>query len=201
VKLALRLSKNENNMKRIISSIYVILMVATALLLVSCQRNEISIFDAAAGLNGSFETAESNYPVNWTFFPNPESSATLQVTLDPENVVEGNHSLKLVAKQNDKVPGFRSRRIPVQSGNRYKLTISTKSDGCTFKVNRIVQDTLGKKNLRSDIIINTLKPSFEWQKHEETLFIAEGEAYVLLIFLIDGTGAFWCDDIQFEKIS
>jgi hypothetical protein len=189
-----------NNMKSTIQISFAILLGATAFFLVSCQRDEISKSNSAAGLNGSFEVVEDGYPVNWTFFPNPESNTSLQIALDSRDVVEGNHSLKLVAKQNNKTPGFRSRRIPVQSGRKYKLTMSVKADGCTFKVNRIIQDPWGKTNLRANIIFNTHKPSGTWQKHEETITIAEGEASVHLIFLIDGPGTLWCDNIQFEEI-
>jgi hypothetical protein len=187
-------------MQRVISILTVFLIGATAIFLASCRGDQISDSDAAAVLNGSFENVEDGCPVNWAFFPNPKSTDSLQVILDSENAVDGKHSLKLEIKQNDKTPGFRSHRIPVQSGKTYKLAMSVKTDGCTYKVNRIVQDALGKTNLRADIIFNTPKPSAEWQRHEETISIAEGEACVLLIFLIEGAGSLWCDDIQFEKI-
>ena len=187
-------------MKRIVTIVAVVAVGASAILLASCQRNEVSKDNPAAGLNGSFETVEDGYPANWAFFPNPESNTFFQAVLDSENVVDGKHSLKLVAKQNDKTTGFRSRRIPVQSGKTYKLAMSVKADGCTLKVNRIVQDSSGKKNLRAKIIVNTSKPSAKWEKHEETLSVAEGEAYVLLVFLIDGTGTLWCDNVQLEEI-
>lgn len=187
-------------MKRSIPISTVAIISASAIFLVSCQRDELSKSSPAAGLNGSFEAAEEGYPINWAFFPNPESSTSLQVALDSEDVVDGKHSLKLVVKQNDKTTGFRSRRIPVQSGKKYRLAMSVKADGCTLKVNRIVQDPSGKKNLRSNIIANTEQPSATWQQHEETLTVAEGEAYVLLIFLIDGTGTLWCDNVQLEEI-
>ena len=187
-------------MKRIITISTVVMIGASAIFLVSCQRDQLSKSAPAAGLNGSFETAEDGCPVNWTFFPNLESNASYQAVLDSEDVVDGKNSLKLVVKQNDKTTGFRSRRIPVQSGKKYKLAMSVKADGCTLKVNRIVQDPSGKKNLRSTIIVNTREPSVTWQEYEETLVVAAGEAYVLLIFLIEGTGTLWCDNVQLEEI-
>jgi len=187
-------------MKRIMAISLVTLLAVVAIFLVSCQRDEFSKSNPTVGLNGSFETVENGYPVNWAFFPNPESNTSFQAVLDSENVVDGKHSLKLVAKGNDKTTGFRSRRIPVQSGKKYKLAMSVKADGCTLKVNRIVQDASGKKNLRANIIVNTRKPSAKWEKHEETLAVARGEAYVLLVFLIDGTGTLWCDNVQLEEI-
>ena len=176
------------------------LIAASAIFLVSCERDELSKSNPAAGLNGSFETAEDGYPVNWAFFPNPESNASFHAVLDSENVTDGKRSLKIIAKQQEKTMGFRSRRIPVQSKKKYKFAVSIKTEGCTLKVNRIVQDQSGKKNLRSNIIVNTSKPSAKWEKHEETLSVAEGEAYVFLIFLIDGTGTLWCDNLQLEEI-
>jgi hypothetical protein len=91
-------------MKRIITIIFVILIGATALFLASCQSDELVKSDPVAEFNGSFETSEDGYPVNWAFFPNPESNISFQVTLDSEDVVEGKHSLKLVVKQNGKTP-------------------------------------------------------------------------------------------------
>jgi len=188
-------------MKRIITISFVILIGATALFLASCQSDELVKSDPVAEFNGSFETSEDGYPVNWAFFPNPESNISFQVTLDSEDVVEGKHSLKLVVKQNGKTPGFRSRRIPVQSGKKYKLTMSVKADGCIVKIRRIVQDKSGKTNLRANYIFNIREPSTKWQKYEETLVVTEGEAYVLLIFLIDGAGTLWCDNIQLEEMN
>jgi len=195
------LHRKENEMKRIIAISAVVIIGTTATLLTSCQRDQLSKSDPAAGLNGSFETTRDGYPVNWAFFPNPESNTSFQAVLDSENVVDGKHSLKLIVKQNDKTTGFRSRRIPVQSGKKYRLAMLVKTDGCSLKVNRIVQDISGKKNLRSNIIVNTEKrPSAKWENYEETLSVAEGESYLLLIFLIDGTGTLWCDNVQLEEI-
>jgi hypothetical protein len=189
-----------NLKKPVIPVAFSIMIGAFAIFLVSCQRDEISRSYSGAGLNGGFENVEDGYPVNWTFFPDPKSNDHFKIVLDSEHVVEGAHSLKLVVKQNGKTPGFRNFRIPVKAGKKYRLSMSVKADGCTFRVNRIVQGQWGKTNMQSDIIINALKPSVEWEKYEKTIVIGDKETYVLFIFLIDGTGTFWCDDIQFEEI-
>ena len=184
-------------MKRIFTVSFVTL---TAIFLISCQSNELTKSNPTAGFNGSFETVEEGYPVNWTFFPNPESNTSLQVVSDSEHVKEGQRALKIVTRQPDRTTGFRSRRIPIQSGKKYKLAMSVRTYGCKLKVNRIVQNSSGKKNLRADIIVNVHTPSSEWKTYEETLSVSEDAAIVLLIFLIDGSGIVWCDDIRIEEI-
>jgi hypothetical protein len=188
-------------MKHITSILFVILILLAIIFLIACQNNELSKINPEIGLNGSFETVEGGYPVNWTFFPNPETNASIRVILDSEDVLEGKYSLKLVVQQQDKIPGFRSRRVAVEAGKRYKLTMSIKAVGCTFRVNRIIQDRMGKKNLRTKIIANTSTSSGDWQDYDETLDIIKGESYVLLIFLVEGTGEFWSDNIQLRELA
>ena len=89
----------------------VLSFILVSLLLVSCQSNELSKSDSSAGLNGSFELTDSGYPINWAFFPNPESGDLFQVTADTSKAYEGNQSLKLVTDQSDVTVGFRSRRM------------------------------------------------------------------------------------------
>jgi hypothetical protein len=185
-------------MKRIFT---VSLVSLTAIFLTSCQSNELIKSSPAAGLNGGFETVEEGYPVNWAFFPNPESSPSLQVVSDSEHVREGQRALKIVIGKPDRIPGFRSRRIPVQSGRKYTLAMSVRTEGCKLKVNRVVLDASRTKNLRSDTIVDARDSLPEWKRYEETLAVSEDEAYVFLIFLIDGSGTLWCDDISIEEIT
>jgi hypothetical protein len=164
------------------------------------QSNELSKRDSAAGFNGSFETTDSGYPVNWAFFPNPESGDIFQVSVDTTKAQQGYQSLKLATKQSDRTPGFRSRRFPVQSGKTYKISFSMQNSGCSLKVRRIVQDAFGKTNIRSKIIVDTSAPTSDWKTFEETLVVSDGEAYVVLIFLVDGPGSLWIDDVKVEEV-
>jgi hypothetical protein len=133
--------------------------------------------------------------VNWAFFPNPEHDQTLHVSLDPIHVVDGTHAVKLVASSDDTITGFRSRRIPVQSGKTYTIGLSVKQTGGVLNVKRIVQDASGKTNIRSQIIATTTTPSMEWQHVEETLTVSGKEAHILLLVHFEGTGTLWCDHV------
>lgn len=186
--------------KRNIAICMTSMIILAGILQSSCQRNELCKSNTAAGLNGSFETTDSGYPVNWAFFPSPDSGDFLQVSVDTSNIRDGKHSLKLVTKQSDGTTGFRSRRIPVQSGKKYNISFSVQNIGCTFKVNRIVQDSSGKKNLRAAIIAE-VSTSSDWKKYEETLTVSNDEFYVILIFLVEGSGILWCDDVKVEELT
>ena len=177
------------------------MIISTGILLSSCQSNEFTKSDSTVGLNGGFEVTDSGYPVNWAFFPKPGSGDHIEVSIDTTHVVEGANSLKLVTYQSDKLPGFRSLRIPVESGKSYKISMWIKNEGCHLKVNRIVQNVSGTKNIRSDVIVNSSASSAHWQKFEEILSISDKEAFVFLKFLVDGSGTIWCDDITIEEIA
>lgn len=188
-------------MKKRTMIVFVAVLILVGLLLASCQSNELSKPDSAAGLNGSFETTDSGYPVNWAFFPNPESGDLFQVTVDTSEAYEGNQSLKLATNQSETTTGFRSRRVPVDAGKKYKISFSMQNAGGNLKVRRIVQDASGKTNKRSDIIVDTSTPTSAWQTFEETVVVSDDEANVVLVFLVDGPGSLWLDDVKVEEIS
>jgi hypothetical protein len=179
-----------------------LLILAPVLIFSACslQSNELSKSNSAAGLNGGSETTDSGYPVNWAFGPNPESGDMFQVSVDTAKAQEGKQSLKLTTDQSDRTLAIRSRRIPVQSGKMYKNSFSVQNSGATLKVNRIVQDASGKTHIRSNIIVDTSTPTSDWKTFEETLVVSDGEAQVVLIFLVDGPGSVWIDDVNVEEV-
>lgn len=179
----------------------VTLGLVAGLLMLSCQSNELSIRDDQSGLNGSFETTVGNYPVNWAFFPNPQSENVFNITVDTTKAREGNNSLRLTTSQSHKTVGFRSSRVPVEAGNTYHLSIAFQNEGCNLKVRRIVQDFSGTDNIRSDIIYNTSSTLSHWEIFEEFLSVSEGERYVVFVFLVDGPGTLWIDDVRVEKVN
>jgi hypothetical protein len=75
------------------------------------------------------------------------------------------------------------------------------NDGGNLKVRRVVQDASGKTNKRSDIIIDTSTTTSEWQTFEETVVVSDDEANVVLIFLVDGPGTLWFDDVKVKEVS
>jgi len=187
--------------KKISIAVLATMVVCVSLLLVSCKSNELSRRNSEAGLNGSFETAESGYPVNWAFFPNPESDDFLQVSVDTTEAQEGSQSLRLTTDQDERTVGFRSLRVPVQPGKTYVISFSMQNAGCSLKVRRILQDASGTGNVRSDIIVDTSSPSSGWNVFEETLVVSDGEASVVLVFLVDGPGSIWFDDVKVQEIT
>ena len=180
--------------------VWVTLGILVNLILATCQSNELSKPNNEAGLNGGFETTDAGYPVNWAFFPNPEADDLFQISVDPTKAQEGAQSLELTTDQNEKTVGFRSRRVPVQPGKTYHISFAIQNDGCTLKVRRIVQDTSGTDNRRSEIIVETSDPTSDWEIYEETLVVSDGEAQVVLVFLVDGPGTLWVDDVQVEEV-
>ena len=188
-------------MKRKHIVVLVTMGIIVNLLLLSCQSNELSKPNHEAGLNGGFETTDSIYPVNWAFFPNPESDDLVRISIDTTQAQEGEQSLKLAIDQSEKTVGFRSLRVPVQPGKTYYISFSFQNDGCALKVRRIIQDRSGTDNRRSEIILETASPTSNWETFEETLAVFDGEANVVLVFLVDGPGTLWFDDVQVEENS
>jgi hypothetical protein len=156
--------------------------------------------DPSAEFNGGFEVAEDGIPVNWAFFPNPEADTTFQVAVDPTRAVEGTQSLNVTTSPGRILPGFRSRQVQVRVGASYRISVSLINSGSSITVNRIVQDSSGKTAMRRDAIIQTSDNIQDWRTFGETLNVAEGEAQVLLIFLIEGSGTAWFDDVRVEEI-
>ena len=177
------------------------LVALFGLFVMSCGSDELSIGDSASGLNGGFETTEHGYPVNWAFFPNPETDSALQVVLDSEDVAEGAHSLKVVVGPSEVLPAIRSRRIPVQPGRDYRLAMSVKNEGCDIQVNRIVQGPHGKTVHRRDMIISTSASLPEWETFEEILSVAPDEGNVVLVVMLGASGTVWLDDVRVEEVA
>lgn len=188
------------HMKRRYKFALVTMGILVSLLLAACQSNELSKPDNEAGLNGSFETTDSGYPVNWAFFPNPETDDLFQVSIDTTKAQEGKQSLQLYTNQSEQTVGFRSRRVAVEPGKTYKLSFAIQNDGGHLKVRRIVQDKSGTDNRRSEIIVDTSSASSNWETFEETLAVTEGERHVVLVFLIDGPGRLWVDHVRVEEV-
>lgn len=187
-------------MKKRYKFVLVIIGIFVNVLLLSCQANELSKSDSEAGLNGGFETTDAGYPVNWSFFPNPESGDLAQISLDTTQAWEGEQSLQFTVEQSEQTVGFRSRRVPVQPGKTYTISFAVQNDGCALKVRRIVQDGTGKDNKRSEIIVETSAQSNDWEIFEETLVVSDGEASVVLLFLVDGPCTLWADDVRVEEV-
>jgi hypothetical protein len=175
--------------------------ILVSLLLISCKSNELSKINDEAGLNGGFETTDSGYPVNWAFFPHPETDDIFQISVDTTKAQEGKYSLKLVSNQSEKTVGFRSRRISVEPGKTYNISFAIQNDGCNLRVRRIVQDKSGTDNRRSEIIMNTSSMSNDWETFNETLVVTEGEKNVVLIFLVDNACSLWVDNVQVEGVA
>ncbi len=172
--------------------------MVTGIILVSCQSNEFSVSSNSAGLNGDFEITEAGYPVNWAFFPNPENTSTFAVFIDTTTVMEGSNSLRLETILSEYPSGFRSRRVAVEAGQTYTISLWVRHDGCCFAVHRVLQDATGKTNMRSDVIMSSSTSIDQWRQYETTVSIADGEAYIFLKFILDGTGTFWFDNVTIE---
>ena len=136
-------------------------------LLSACQSGELIKRHSTAGLNGGFETTEAGYPVNWAFFPNPEADSTFQVAAGFRNVLEGDFSLKVTTSPGEMLPGFRSRRIEVQPGKDYRLSLSFKNEGCSLKVRRTRAGRLREDGPASRHHHRYLRALHQWETFEE----------------------------------
>jgi hypothetical protein len=188
-------------MKKAHNLVAVAVGLIMSLLLISCQSNEVSKRDEAAGLNGSFETIDSGYPVNWAFFPHPETDDLFLVSVDQTKAQAGKQSVKLTTQQSEITVGLRSSRVPVEPDQTYQISFAVQNDGCSLKVRRIVQDRSGTDNRRSDIIVDISTMSSDWETYAETLLVADGEKNVVLVFLVDGPGTLWVDDVRVTKVA
>jgi hypothetical protein len=186
-------------MKRIAAVIALLALAFATMMIVSCQSNELVKFDRSAGLNGGFELTDSGYPINWAFSPNPESTESLQVYIDKIRFVEGSNSLRLVSTQDDRPKAFRSQSVPVDSGGEYRIGFSVLNEGCSLRVNRIMTDASGMTHFEAQTILDTSESTTEWVRFEELFTANQGEAYVFLIFLVDGVGTLWCDHVRVEE--
>jgi len=167
-------------------------------MLTSCASDTAAVLGEDAGLNGSFEIVEDGLPVNWAFFPDPSNTESFDVSIDSERSLEGRHSIRMAvaSDDSDRPPGFRSRRVPVASGRTYTVSLSAWSDGPELAVRRIVMDATKTSNRRSDLIVEARPSSVDWERYSESLTVAEGEAYVVLIAVVRGEGTIWIDDVR-----
>jgi len=178
-----------------------VLIVLAGLFVFTHGSNELSRRSDSAGLNGGFEDTDSGYPTNWAFFPDPETDDLLEVSVDTTRAQEGEKCVKLVVAEGGRAAGFRSRRAPLTAGKTYRIGMSVRNRGCTLTVRCDVMDASGMTNMRSDTIVKTSTDSDDWRRFEETLSAAEGEAKVSLVFLVEGPGTLWCDDVRIEEIA
>jgi hypothetical protein len=171
-------------------------------LMISCTSYVLLKRESTVGLNGSFEITDSGYPVNWELFPNPETNSALQVLVDTTYVVEGNQSIKLVAREIDNIVGIRSQQVHAQSGKTYRVSLSVKLSGCSVWVRRCTQDAHSVPvNLRLARVTEDLRSTGEWQRFEEIVTISERETSISVGLSVIGSGTVWCDDVRIEEVA
>jgi hypothetical protein len=179
-----------------------IILVGICLLMISCTSDVLLKRESTVGLNGSFEITDSGYPVNWEFFPNPETNSALQVIVDTTYAVEGNQSIKLVAREIDDVVGIQSQQVQVQSGKTYRISLSVKLSGCSVWVRRATWDADSVPvNSRLAKVADDLRSPGEWQHFEDILTIPERETSIYVGLSVIGSGTVWCDDVRIEEVA
>ena len=186
-------------MRRIVAVLAASALALGSMLLVSCGSNELIRSGPSGDLNGGFEVTKNGYPVNWAFGPNPESMESYNVSVDTSRFVEGMNSLCIISTQDDQTKIFRSQRVSVQAGKRYRISFSIMNEGCSLQVRLTVMDFSGTTNIRSETIASLSESVFEWADYEEILTVAQGEAKAFLIFLVEGVGTLWCDNVIIEE--
>ena len=186
-------------MNRIVAVFAMLALGFATMMLVSCGSNELVKFERSAGLNGGFELMDAGYPVNWAFGPNPESVESFRVSVDTERSVEGSNSLRLISTRDDRTKAFRSQSVPVESGEEYRIAFSVINEGCSLRVNRVMTNASGMTHFQARTIVDTSESTAGWVRFEEIFTPVQGEAYIFLVFLVDGVGTLWCDDVRVEE--
>lgn len=187
--------------RHVVGRFHATLIILGVLGVSSCQKNELYVGNAKAGLNGSFEVVESGYPVNWAIFPSPENSKSTSVSLNSVTVRDGKYSIELVTQEIKGTTGIRTRRLSVNSRKRYRISFWAMNKAGAFQVNRVIRDHSGKKNIRAKIIARSSQPTDEWQRFDDDILIAENEKYLHLIFRVTEPGTLLIDDVVIEEVS
>ena len=166
--------------------------------------------DEAAGFNGSFEIADSGYPVNWSFSESPLQSGDMIVSLDTQIVRDGQQSLRVEVLNAQEAkeffyqvwtkPAF-SARTAIQPGKGYRISLWLRDLGAKVHVRWVTTSSDYQKHYRHRDMLESEELSEEWHCAEDYLTVEKGEALLDLVFVATAPGVFWCDDVKVEEVN
>jgi hypothetical protein len=173
------------------------LMIATA-----CNRMSEMISDPDAGMNGSFEIAQKELPVNWMLYtPNTVPEGEFNILLDDREYRHGKQSLRFDVVQCSSEGGWLSpgiaQEFPAEPGSRYSISFWIKNKGSHFTVSA---GAVGPKTGEFKPLLRTEKDYEKWKQFEYIITIPEGYESLRFEVSITKPGTLWIDQVRMEKI-
>ncbi|MBO6516890.1 MAG: hypothetical protein JJ975_10105 [Bacteroidia bacterium] len=180
---------------------YIFLLVLLSTL-VSCKQLSESTASNDAVLNGSFETIEAGYPVNWNIYSSktvPEGR--FEVLLDSTDPQDGNVCLKFeVDSCSDKggrfSPGLFSE-VETKTGHTYKVSYYIQNAGCKY---RVKTGMITNKNSQIKTFIRQPGRDHEWVRHEHLIKIEQGFDRLRFELNVLSPGSLRLDNISIEEV-
>ncbi len=120
-----------------INEIALAVAISAIVFLGGCSPMSKTYYDAAAGMNGSFEVTKSGLPVNWLLFtPETVENSDFDLIIDSSEYKDGKQSLKFLVRKCDAQgewysPGF-CKEYEAVPGESYVISFWVKNNGCEF---------------------------------------------------------------------
>ncbi|MBT6148887.1 MAG: hypothetical protein HOH74_25845 [Gemmatimonadetes bacterium] len=161
------------------------------------------IRDPTAGINGSFEVAQSGLPVNWMIFsPATVPEGDFDVGIDTTEHVAGNQSLKFAVRACAATGGSKSPGIvqeyTAERGDIFTVSCQVKNDGAQFQMGIGGVSAFGSHvgpSVRMDSTIS------QWRLYEWEYELPENMDRLRFGVSITKPGTLWIDDVRITRSS
>ena len=184
-----------------------VLLGATSIFLAAVLSGCMNVtheIDTSAGINGGFEIERSGVPVNWIIERNTFNEEDAEISIDTEEKVEGEQSLRFAV--HNLGPNSESRQwsvgqvFPARSLRTYRVSFWLRNRGC--RVTRIYRsdaetssgpgmvETLGEAEMGTDT----------WRQFEFTHTIPEESSNLRFALIIHQACTLWIDDVRIEEV-
>ena len=180
-------------------------IICTLFVIAGCQQFSEKETDQSAGLNGGFEIAKNDLPVNWLMYtPNTVPDAEFEIVLDKTVFKEGLQSLKFDVKSCSSKggwgsPGFTNEFFDAgkfEGEGTYRLSFWLKNDGASF---RVIAGNVAAKEGDMRTVVQSDEQLEEWKYYEFTIDVPE-ERHLRMELNVLSPGSLWVDDVQVVKI-
>jgi len=182
-----------------------------------CTKPSIIKKDDSAGFNGSYEIVQSDLPVNWYIYYPPILDGYVDVSLDTTDAVEGNQSLKFVARE----PPPAGRRQPpglfqvshAKSNTAYKvsfwlknldskilLKIGTEGKDPLFGPSEAVKRDMAAHPPVVRVLGETETGTNSWRQFEYIFVTSETDPRIRFQLNMLQPGTLWIDDVRIEEV-
>lgn len=161
-----------------------------------------SVYNEAAGLNGSFEYASDGIPENWLLYtPKTTGSGNFEMALDSIDPKEGMYAFTYQVSSCDASGGRFSpgmaQELAVEQGKTYRISFWIRNSGTNYSIKlRAVNALHGADGPVHQSNQNTAG----WQLYTYEYTIPEGMEKLRFELNVLSSGSFSVDDIRIEKI-